>query len=466
MNEPRLKDIRKKIDKFESGFCDGEKNLIPFLQILSSSLSNSVTVDELLFTIQLLIKDLENGKCGFHNNPNAERKFNELSKKLVIDNNLSVVLSFIPRIINQIADAKFSMEFVDKYKEAVLGVEDIEELSDYGYIEVRENVIDISNKDKAEVLARLYNNSQPMGLGVGHYDPTPLTVEVARQILKKRTNFDYALGRPLKINLEGDIINVGGYNSYNGKGLAQRVISSCKNINDIGQDVLKKVADQFNEEIKKEIEKEIVKKHKEKQLNTINPSLQSRERHTSNLEHLRVSESEMQPIRRLIEETGDNISPETISFIKGIENIAYPEEMKVMQYVDDAEELEDIYNYYLSELTIARNRDWYIIYGEDEDSIEIVDIASLPNRDRESSRREMHNYIVGVINRKALNGEKSVTLNAKEDTSYRMIQRMVSNGEYEILEDETNTWENNDEIVMHNLVLRPIIQRDKDIDEL
>lgn len=43
-----------------------------------------------------------------------------------------------------------------------------------------------------------------------------------------------------------------------------------------------------------------------------------------------------------------------------------------------------------------------------------------------------------------------------------MIQRMVSNGEYEILEDKTNTWENNDEIVMHNLVLKPIIQRDRD----
>ena len=43
-----------------------------------------------------------------------------------------------------------------------------------------------------------------------------------------------------------------------------------------------------------------------------------------------------------------------------------------------------------------------------------------------------------------------------------MIQRMVSNGEYEILEDEINTWEDNDEIVMHNLVLKPIIQRNLD----
>ena len=136
--------------------------------------------------------------------------------------------------------------------------------------------------------------------------------------------------------------------------------------------------------------------------------------------------------------------------------------MKILQDIETVEELEDAYNYYLSELTIARNKDWYIIYGEDEDSVEIVDIASLPDRDREASRKEMHNYLVGVINRKAKNGNKPVTLNAKEDTSYRMIQRMVANGEYEIVEDTPNTWEDDDSIKMHNLVLRPVIKRDRD----
>ena len=43
-----------------------------------------------------------------------------------------------------------------------------------------------------------------------------------------------------------------------------------------------------------------------------------------------------------------------------------------------------------------------------------------------------------------------------------MIQRMVRNGEYEIIDDIPDIWEDNDEIVMHNLVLRPIIQRDRD----
>ena len=74
--------------------------------------------------------------------------------------------------------------------------------------------------------------------------------------------------------------------------------------------------------------------------------------------------------------------------------------------------------------------------------------------------QEIHNYITGVINRKAHSQNKPVKLSAKEDTSYRMIQRMVRNGEYEIIEDTPDTWVDNDEIIMHDLILRPIIQRD------
>ena len=159
---------------------------------------------------------------------------------------------------------------------------------------------------------------------------------------------------------------------------------------------------------------------------------------------------------------GYNITEETIAFIRDIENQAYPEEMKVMQDAEDIEDLSYIYEYFESEITIARNKDWYIVYGEDEDSVEILDIASLPTRDREASRTEMHDYIVGVINRKAKNGNIPVTLNAKEDTSYRMIQRMVNNGEYEIVEDIVNSWETNDSIIMHRLELIPILERSQD----
>ena len=54
--------------------------------------------------------------------------------------------------------------------------------------------IDISKKDKAEVLAALYNASHPQGLGILHYDPTPMSAHEAREFLAQTTYFDYLKG--------------------------------------------------------------------------------------------------------------------------------------------------------------------------------------------------------------------------------------------------------------------------------
>lgn len=435
-------------------------------ETLCSILPDDVTLDDLLFNMELLVNDLEKGKCGFHNNSDTKKKFDRLYERVMHTGELPFYLSYVPRLIEDVADSRFSEEFSRRFGLEILGEYGVEEQKkDYGYIEVGEDEIDISNKDKAEVLAELYNNSKPMGMGIVQYDPTPMPIEIARQILEEKQSFGYLKGRPLKISLEGNVIWVGGYNRDNAQGLAQRVISSCRNINEIGADALKKVETKVEEEIQRQIQEELDKKHQEV-LEQQESSSNTQTTRNTGLDYLRVPQSQLQPIRRLIEESGLDITDETIEFIKNIENQAYPEEMKVMQDAEDIEDLSDIYGYFESEITIARNRDWYIVYGEDEDSVEILDIASLPTRDREASRREMHNYLVGVINRKAKNGNKPVTLNAKEDTSYRMIQRMVNNGEYEIVEDTVNSWETDDSIVMHNLVLTPIIKRDKDRDEV
>lgn len=459
MKQLKLENIKKTFDPENYSGEAYPDEMFMFFETLLTTLSDTVSMDELLFTMQLLINDLEDGKCGFHNSSRTKEKFEQLSHRLDVHGELPVMLSYVPRYIDKVVkDSEFSREFSRIFGQAVLGQYDIElPKEDYGYIEVEEEVIDISNKDKAEVLAGLYNNSHPVGMGLAHYDPTPMTIEDARKILEKKTSFDYILGRPLKINLNGNIIQVFGYNRDNGKDLAQRVISSCRNINDIGKDKLKKFQTEIEEELQKQIEQEVAKKHQERKQEETTSTTGGRSR----LDYLRVSQDEMQPMRRLIEEAAYDISDDTLEFVRSVENQSYPEKMKMMQDIEDIEELEDIYNYYLSEITIVRNNDWYIIYGEDDDSVEILDIASLPTRDRNASRQEMHNYITRVINQKAHNGNKPVTLNAKEDTSYRMIQRMVANGEYEILEDTPNAWETDESIQMHNLVLRPIMQRDR-----
>lgn len=84
--------------------------------------------------------------------------------------------------------------------------------------------MDIKNYDKAEILAALYNASQPLGLGILHYEPQDMTVEEARGLLDKTTWFDYLKGRVMKIDLSKDELYTGGYNRDNGKDAAENII--------------------------------------------------------------------------------------------------------------------------------------------------------------------------------------------------------------------------------------------------
>ena len=89
--------------------------------------------------------------------------------------------------------------------------------------------IDITGMNKAEVLAALYNNSQPLGLGFLHYDPTPMTIEEANMLLSERTYFDYIKGRVMKIDLKSDTeLSPFLYDRDNGSGAVANVISGLK----------------------------------------------------------------------------------------------------------------------------------------------------------------------------------------------------------------------------------------------
>lgn len=88
------------------------------------------------------------------------------------------------------------------------------------------NVIDISKKDKAAVLATLYNHARPLEMGFFQYDPTSMSVELARELMRNGTYFDYVRGRVMKVNLEGDTLNPSQYDRDNGDGAAAKAIST------------------------------------------------------------------------------------------------------------------------------------------------------------------------------------------------------------------------------------------------
>ena len=101
--------------------------------------------------------------------------------------------------------------------------------------------ISLSGLDKAAVLAALYNGSQPQGMGFLHYDPTPMTVDQAKELLtqSERPYFDYIMGRVMKIDLNGGELDPWGYDRDNGEGSAQKVIQTLRETGDVNHETIR-----------------------------------------------------------------------------------------------------------------------------------------------------------------------------------------------------------------------------------
>ncbi len=86
----------------------------------------------------------------------------------------------------------------------------------------------IEGIDKAALLAALYNNAAPLGLG-WLQARSPLSIEEAQKLLEETQSFDYLYGRPLKISLDGDERYTRLYDRDNGgDGTAARIIESLR----------------------------------------------------------------------------------------------------------------------------------------------------------------------------------------------------------------------------------------------
>lgn len=87
-------------------------------------------------------------------------------------------------------------------------------------------MIDLTGKNKAEVLAKLYNAASVKGFGVLHASPHDMTVSEAQDILDSgETYFDYFRGRVLKVDLCGDSLDPRLYDRDNGHGAAAAAIA-------------------------------------------------------------------------------------------------------------------------------------------------------------------------------------------------------------------------------------------------
>ena len=89
-------------------------------------------------------------------------------------------------------------------------------------------MINIKGIDKAEILAALYNNARPLGMGFLQYVPGIMTAEEAQVELDENPSrnkyFDYLAGRVMKVDLSKNELRTDLYDRDNGPGAAYDAI--------------------------------------------------------------------------------------------------------------------------------------------------------------------------------------------------------------------------------------------------
>lgn len=89
------------------------------------------------------------------------------------------------------------------------------------------NMLDLKGLSRAQALVALYNASIPQRMGFIHYDPTPMTVQEATELLAESKYVDYYKGRVMKLDFGKDEINTLFYDCDNGPGSAQQAIDNA-----------------------------------------------------------------------------------------------------------------------------------------------------------------------------------------------------------------------------------------------
>ena len=93
-------------------------------------------------------------------------------------------------------------------------------------------MVNIKGLNKAAVLAALYNNASPQGLGFLQYNPAPMSTPEAQTILDTYgTDLDYVQGRCLKVDLgSDDHFDPWLYDRDNGTGAAARAVADAARV--------------------------------------------------------------------------------------------------------------------------------------------------------------------------------------------------------------------------------------------
>lgn len=95
--------------------------------------------------------------------------------------------------------------------------------------------IDITGIDRAELIAELYNNTQPLGLGILQDIKEGLTAERVRAVITSGLDedlyLDYVAGRPIKVILrDNSLLHARLYDrdAPGGEGTCARIVAALR----------------------------------------------------------------------------------------------------------------------------------------------------------------------------------------------------------------------------------------------
>ena len=141
-----------------------------------------------------------------------------------------------------------------------------------------------------------------------------------------------------------------------------------------------------------------------------------------------------------------SLDQDKFDHVKSIEKEVYPPRMHTYQDFDDIEELLD-YNDCDGQIDCIIKNDWYAIFCNGPTEVEITDFAS---------RKPLgFAEILEVKNKLQSFGDKIISMNARESTSYKIIKLGERRGWFKIISDEPNITFGEP---MHEIIMKVIPQ--------
>lgn len=151
-----------------------------------------------------------------------------------------------------------------------------------------------------------------------------------------------------------------------------------------------------------------------------------------------------------------------LDYIKEIEEKSFRKEQKVLQNIKNYKEVAQCYGINPGRLQVHTNadHDWYMIFEERENDIYIADLAAIGGKHSESKDKtnayeqslEIMESLFELM-QKAAKENKTIYLNATEDTSYKSVLSMARDGIVTINYDNEKQWRDDSPIKIHDMNL-------------